>query len=298
MKHAFIILLLLPLARGGPRTSPDYVLAPETTGCGGGRVSSANYTLDMSLGTSGGATASADMLGKSGYAGQLYDVTGLLLGAIPASIDEGGSRQLTVQATLDDATALVPSATEVAWSVVAGPLTGIDPGGLASAGFVYQDTAATAKGDWSGVSGTLELTVLDSLPDNYGSYAGDGLDDDWQEDHFGLDNTDAAPGMDPDGDGQDNRFEFLAGLVPTDPASRFLVWVAEVTGQPTHRNVVFEPVSADRNYRVLRSSTLTSSSWSPLPGTPPVSDNGNQRTITDTQATEAMKFYRIEITKL
>lgn len=289
--------MLIPPARGGPRSSTDYTLSPETTGFGGGRVSSANYTLDTAFGSSGGAAASAGVLGESGYAGQLYDVTGLVLGAIPASIDEGGTRQLIAHATLDDATLPDTAATDVAWSVVAGPLTGIDATGLASAGLVYQNTAATAQGDWRRVSGTLELTVLDRLPDNFGSYAGDGIDDDWQEDHFGLDNPEAAPGMDPDGDGQDNRFEFLADLVPTDPSSRFLLWVVAVTGQPTQRNLVFEPVSADRSYTVLRSTDLTGSSWDPLPGTPPVSDNGNQRTVIDTQATELKKFYRVEITK-
>jgi hypothetical protein len=37
---------------------------------------------------------------------------------------------------------------------------------------VYQDTAAIARGQWAGLTGDLALTVLDTIPDNFGSYAG------------------------------------------------------------------------------------------------------------------------------
>ena len=69
-----------------------------------------------------------------------------------------------------------------------------------------------------------------------GSYAADGVGDDWQFQYFGLNNPNAAPLLDPDGDGQNNLFEFTAGLVPTNPLSRFLVSIAPVPGQPTHRH--------------------------------------------------------------
>jgi len=43
------------------------------------------------------------------------------------------------------------SATDIAWSVASGPLSGIDAAGLATATTVYEDTAATA------VSGTQKF---------------------------------------------------------------------------------------------------------------------------------------------
>lgn len=298
MKRPLIIasLLVFPL-HAGPRTSTDYTLSPETTDSGGGRVSSINYTIDNAIGSPGGVSSSANLLGKSGYAGQLYDVTGLALSAATATVNEGGTRQLAAQALLDDTTLLALDPSAVAWNVLTGPLTSISAGGLVTAGLVYQDTAATARGACGGGIGTLGLSVLNTQPDNFGSYAGDGLDDGWQHQYFGADNPDAAPAMDPDGDGQNNEFEFIADLIPTDPASRFLTWVATVIGQPDQRHIVLQPLAVGRTYVVLTSPDLTGSSWSPLSASPPTIDNGNQRTVTDTQATAAKKFYRIEITK-
>jgi hypothetical protein len=75
------------------------------------------------------------------------------------------------------------------------------------------------------------------------------------------------------------------------------MWVTAVIGEPTHRHVVFQPVVLSRTYTVVTSSDLAASSWEPLPGSPPVSDTGNQRTVTDTGATTPGQFYRVQITK-
>ena len=61
--------------------------------------------------------------------------------------------------------------------------------------------------------------------------------------------------------------------------------------------LVFQPVVAGRSYRILSSTNLEAGTWAPLPGSPPVSDNGDERTVTDTAATEARKFYQVEVTK-
>ena len=47
--------------------------------------------------------------------------------------------------------------------------------------------------------------MLDTIADNFGTYAGDGLGDDWQVQYFGLSNPNAAPLLDPDFDGHNNR---------------------------------------------------------------------------------------------
>ena len=182
------------------------------------------------------------------------------------------------------------------WSVLSGPITSINANGLAKAGTVYQNTAATAYGSYAGATGTLGLTVLDSIPDNFGSYAGDGLADDWQFDNFGLDNPLAGPLLDPDGDGQNNAFEFTAGLIPTYPLSRFSLAIAPVPGQPTQKKVVFDPIVAGRSYTVMTSPDLTTGSWDPLSGAS-ANDDGAQRTVTDPAASATRKFYTVEIVK-
>jgi len=82
--------------------------------------------------------------------------------------------------------------------------------------------------------------------------------------YFGLDNPLAAPGLDPDGDGQDNLFEFIAGLDPTDAASRFRVDIAAVPGQPGQKQVTFSPRLADRTYVVRASADLSAGSWAEI----------------------------------
>lgn len=301
MKRLLALAALLALAtHGGARESADYQVAPDALTGGGGRSASANYTADAALGspagTSTGGTAPA-VVARHGFIAQLYQVTALTPSADPPTLDEGAARQLAAAATCDDGTTLALDPAAIAWSVAAGPLTTIDAGGLATAGPVYADTAATARASWAGLTGDLVLTVVDAQPDNYGSYAGDGLDDSWQFDHFGLDNPLAAPDLDPDGDGQDNRFEFTAGLVPTDPLSRFLLRIAAVPGQPQWKHLVFQPLAAGRTYTVEHSPDLSPASWAPLPGTSPSEDLGDQRTVTDTAATAPEKFYRVGITK-
>lgn len=197
---------------------------------------------------------------------------------------------------LDDDSTLAVSTTSVTWSVASGPLAGIDANGLATAATVYEDTAATAQGDFEGNTGQLGLSVLNTLLDNFGSYAGDGLDDGWQNQYFGLDNPLAAPLLDPDGDGQNNRFEWIAGLIPTDAASRFLLEVEPVPGQPGQKNLVYGPRFEDRSYVVKFSTDLSPGPWGDATVSAP-SDDGTERTVTDTAASETKKFYRVEITK-
>ena len=72
-----------------------------------------------------------------------------------------------------------------------------------------------------GKFGTLEMTVLNVSNDDFGGYASDGLPDDWQVQYFGENNPNAAPSADPDGDGQNNAYEYVVGTVPSNAASHF-----------------------------------------------------------------------------
>jgi len=299
-RTAFSLALLAGAmsAHAGPRSSTSYTVPADTADAGGNRATSAAYTNDGSAGGIFGIStvAAPAETAKAGYIGQLYEVAALQITAAPATLDEGGTRQLGAAQLLDDSTTIELAAGSITWSVQGGPLTGIDAGGLAGAGSVYEDTAAVAQGDYAGDSGTLDLTVLDTDPDNFGSYAGDGLGDAWQVQYFGVGNPQAAPGIDADGDGQDNAFEFTAGVVPTDGASFFDQRVEAVPGQPGQTRIIFSPRLADRSYAVMTSTTLLSPSWITLVGTTE-SDDGDERTVTDTAASGDGKFYRVEIAR-
>lgn len=299
MKTLFALLLILgAAAHAGPRTSANYAITTDTTDTGGRRTTSASYTNDASAGAVAGLStvAAPAETAKQGYIGQLTEVTALQLAATPTTINESATRQLSGAQLLDDLTTNAVPAGSITWSIVSGPLTSISTGGLATAGPVYQDTSATAQGIYAGVTGTLGLTVLDSIKDNYGSYAGDGIGDDWQNQYFGLNNPNAGPLADPDHDGHTNLFEFTTGLDPTSALSVFHWRIDAVPGFPTQKKIIFSPIVAGRTYSVKTSTTLgTGAVWSSLTGS--VSDNGNERTVTDTSATGGAKFYSVEIVK-
>ena len=297
MKTAAIILALTAAAHAGPRTSASYTIPADIADAGGKLTTSTSYTNDGSAGGIAGIStvAAPAETAKAGYIAQLTETTGLTLTASPLTVNETATLQLGAWLALDDATFLTVPTASVAWSVTNGPLT-INATGLATGGVVFQNTAATAHGIHLGFTGTLGLTVANTLPDNFGTYAADGLDDDWQNQYFGLNNPLAAPTQDPDGDGQTNLFEFTAGIIPTSPASRFNLTLAPVTGQPTQKRAIFSPLVAGRSYTVEYRTSLTSGTWQPLTGTTQ-SDNGAERTVTDTSAAGPTKYYRVNVSK-
>jgi hypothetical protein len=287
------LALVLDL-HAGPRASTSYTVPADSADAAGARATSSSYNSDASLGgITGTATAASPAeTVKSGYIGQLYQVTGLQLIATPSTINESGTRQLGAAQVLDDATTLAVPAASIAWSVQGGPLTGISSSGLATAGLVGQNTAATVQGSYLGLSAMLGLTVLDSIPDNFGSYATDGIPDSWQLQYFGADNPLAAPTADATGTGQNNLFKYTAGLNPTDPASRFVTAVGSAIGA---RTLTISPRLPDRTYTVQFSTDLSASGWQPLTGAT-IQDNGQTRTVTDPDGVSLRKFYRVQVT--
>ena len=284
--------------QAAPRTSLNYSIVTETSDIGGKRTTSASYTNDGSAGLIAGIStvASPSESAKHGYIAQLFDVAGFTVNALPSTVNEGAARQVIGGYLLDDATLLAVNAASVAWSA-ASPLT-INASGLATAGIVYQNTMALVQGTYLGSTGSINLTILNVNTDDFGSYAGDGIGDDWQVQYFGLPpNANAAPSVDFDHTGQTNLFKYIAGLNPLDPNSRFTLSIAPVPAQPAQKNLTFSPRFADRTYTIkARSDLLTPGGWSAINGSAP-SDNGTVRTITDLNATPAPKFYHVEITK-
>lgn len=280
--------------RAGPRSSASYSIPVEATDAGGKRATSGSYTVDASVGGVAGIStvASPAVTAKAGYAGQLYDVTGTTVTAGSSTVNENATVQLGAWQVLDDASYLAVSPAAVTWGVVSGPISGISAGGLATAGVVAQDTAAMVQGTVAGFTGSLSLTVLETIADNFGAYAGDGLEDAWQVQYFGLNNPLAAPGADASGTGQTNLLKFVAGLNPTDHNSRFAVNSQAVPGQATARDVVISPRFSDRTYIVESTSDFTM--WSAVTGL--ITDLGTTRIVTDSSA-GSKKFYRVRIIK-
>jgi hypothetical protein len=298
MKNLIIpLLFILPLAAfGASRSSANYNVPADTIDAGGRRTTSAGYSNDGSIGGIGGTSSGGapQRLAKHGYIGQLYDVAALTLVANPVTVNEGATRQLAASAVADDATTVPLNPSQVVWSVVSGPITSVSPGGLATAAIVYQNTAATVRGNYRGFASTVSLTVINVGIDDYGTYAGDGLDDAWQVLYFGENNPRAQPGMDPDGDGQDNRHEYFSITIPTDPLSKFNLSIAYVLGQPTRKDIVFSPRFPSRTYDVEFRNDLLGPAWSPLFGTT-TNDVSTTRTVRDLNATGLQKYYRVRI---
>jgi hypothetical protein len=285
--------LLIPLAAPGSE-SANYSITPQSQ-TSGGLSTSVNYTLNSST-EAAGATASAAYSVRGGFAGSLYDPVALELTATPLTVNEGGTLPLGASLLLDDATRLMLAPSAVAWSVAGGPLSSISAAGLATAGSVYQTTGATARGDYLTFTDTLALNVLNVGDDDYQLYAGDGIADDWQVLYFGENNANAAPLLDPDNDGWTNLFEYRAGLVPSDPFSVFSLRMEPVPGQAAQRRIIFSPRLPGRTYTVMSSLTLQPGSWAPLAGAT-VSDNGDERTVTDPNAGGPRKLYRVDVTR-
>jgi hypothetical protein len=264
--------------------------------CGGSRATNAaaSYCNDGSIGGIGGISSAGIATARNGYIGQLTEATSLSLTGTPAAVNETATAQLTGAATMDDDTVTTLAGDEITWNTPAWPIQIITAGGVATTAVVYANLPGNFSGSYLGVPSSGTLLVLDTIPDNYGSYAGDGLPDSWQNQYFGLDNPNAAPSADVTGTGQNNLFKYVAGLDPTNAASRFILRIAPVSGQPGQKNLIFNPRWNDRTYTPLFRTNLLAGTWQPLVNTN-ISDNEAERTITDLDATQPTKFYRIQI---
>ena len=172
MKHMPIRVMLAaallgtPVAFAGSRSSASFTVAADVNDAGGRRTSSANYTNDASIGLPGGITTvtTPGETNKSGYIGQLYELTNLVLTATPSSVPGGSNTQLSASAPLDDGSMLALANNQVIWSIVSGPIASINANGLATAGSVSANTPATIGGNSMGQYATVAVTVLGTGP--------------------------------------------------------------------------------------------------------------------------------------
>lgn len=258
----------------------------------GGRQTGGTVVIDSSLGAFTGIASGGTATARHGYAGQIYDATSVGITATTTDVNENATTQLSVTSVMDDDTALPLNATDVSWSIVDGPLHSISSSGLVAAANVYTATSATVQGAFQSAVGTLGLQILNVTDDDFGNYANDNLPDPWQVQYFGDSSTNAGPTMDPDGDGQPNSFEYVAGTWPHDINSKFLFYIGNLTSGS--REIVFRPSIPGRNYTLEYRDSFSSGSFTPLTGAT-VSDINFARTTTDTAATDS-RFYRVQIT--
>ena len=296
MKNRMLPLLLTSYGLL-PTSASAVELITSVTDGGGRRAQSANYTMDGSFaGVSGISSAPApEQVARHGYIGQLTDVVALNLTAAPAPVEEEASTQLSGLAVNDDLTVTVAFGSDVHWAAPSWPLASIDAAGLATADAVYEDTLAFYSGAFLGFAGTGAVMVLDVDPDNFGSYAGDGLPDSWQIEFFGFDNPDAAPDADPTGTGQNNWFRYIAGLNPTNAAELFTFRIAAVPDEPDHRDLLYDPVRTGRVYTLRYSTDLPAGVWVDLTSISAPVTNAQEVTVTDVEAMEPWKSYKIRI---
>lgn len=293
MKSLLALLLcsvnVLADSTGGP-----YSITSDGLSAAGGRTSSATYEDDTSAGGTGSEnTASEDYDAASGQSATLRDAIGLTPG--PLKIPEGSVTPLSLYQLLDDSTLLPSSSLGAVWTRISGPLT-LTSGGSATTEAVFSSQSAQVQLVLNSVTFSSTLTVEDTIADNFGSYAADGLSDDWQVQYFGQNSPYAAPGLDPDGDGHTNLFEFTAGLLPTSGASRFSIILEEVPGQPGQRRIAFQPAISGRSFNLLKSSSLAPGSWQIVPGAS-ISGNNGTLTLTDPTAGTERAFYQIQIVR-
>jgi glucose/arabinose dehydrogenase/mono/diheme cytochrome c family protein len=117
---------------------------------------------------------------------------------------------------------------------------------------------------------------------------------DWQTEHFGSTNAPAAQAVaDPDGDGANNRLEFLTR---TDPLTASSNWRIEL--QPDAAGVRIEfPQVANRGFDVQVTTNLVQPSWNSLDtiGNRPLFSVTNRNATVHDFMTDPASFYRVRV---
>lgn len=279
-------------------SSASYELLSASQISGGGTVSNgSNITGEMTVGGAVGGAVSLVTAGgtqeKPNYIGQLYDVKQVTVEATPITIDENGTRQLSASATLDDLTTLILADPFVQWTIILGPISGIDTSGLATADTVFADTLATVQASSQGIAGQFDLTVLNINVDDFGAYAGDQIDDNWQISFFGNPpNPDADPNANPDDDLYNNLVEFLTGYDPTDPGDYFQLEVLNLVGSTA--TLQLSKIIPGTRYRIERRNDYFSDPWTEFTNFTTLSELFDHQ-LTDPNAIGPRWFYRVGV---
>ncbi|PYJ61287.1 MAG: hypothetical protein DME24_06840 [Verrucomicrobia bacterium] len=196
---------------------------------------------------------------------------------------------------------VVQAGVPVTFNVTAGPDLGQNAtnntvaNGQATYTYSNNGTPGTDTIRATSLGATGTATKVWIAPDS----VGDGIPDLWRAQYFGGNgtstNSQSCAACDADGTGQNNLFKYVAGLNPTNSASVFLFTVQNVNGHPTQMKLIYGPIVAGRTYAPQFRTNLVSGAWGALTGFSGPTTNLNQVTITDLNATQTFKFYRIGI---
>ena len=96
-----------------------------------------------------------------------------------------------------------------------------------------QDAAAPFFPPLRRAPGTLNPSVMNVNTDGIPGYSGDGLDDAWQAQYFGLNHPYAVPNALTDCTGLTNLFKFTARLIPNNSAAKFIFYLEPL---PAHQD--------------------------------------------------------------
>jgi len=269
-------------------------------------MTSANYAIDNSIGGIGGISSAGADTAKYGYIGQLTEVVSVTVTGQPETVGVGGTSQLSGTATLDDGTVASLSGSDVVWSSPNEPypVASISASGVLSPATVYvllpNMVDGAVNGYYLGASGvtTVAVYAVDSV--------GDGIADWWRSQYFSseplgnftgtMTNNISCATCDADGTGQDNYFKFVAGLNPTN-ASVFVLKVSPVADQATEMALTYGPilVGFGQTYTVQFTTNLADGGYTDLTDFSGPQNSGTQATVTDLNAAQPQKFYRVNI---
>jgi hypothetical protein len=270
--------------------------AEGSFGSGGGASTSPSYSTQGEFTMFGGISSDASglIVLKHGPVNTISSVSFVQFQAAPSQVSEATINQLFGRAQYDDGTFVLLNSVGEEWNVLSGPVRFISDGVLQSSN-VYQDTSALLRLAFEGYHADLSLAVKNTGEDDFGIYAQDGANDLWQVQNFGENNLNGKGSADPDGDGQNNLYEYIAGTSPTNASSRFSFSIEPVSGNTNQMRLRLNPRLPDRTYSVDFRVNLTGISRPLTNGI--ITDLGVDRTIVDPSATNRTRFYRVRIEK-
>jgi hypothetical protein len=149
--------------------------------------------------------------------------------------------------------------------------------------------AGLVSGDLNGAGDVFELNNWPAVDSD-----GDGIPDWWMIQYFGHPTGQAGDLSraqdDADGDGMSNLQEFLAGTIPTDPASVLVLHIAaDASGTNVLMNWAVAP-GKNFHYQVLSATNLSDAVWTVFPGS--VGAIGSQLYL-NVPATNSQRYFRI-----
>ncbi|MGH7952320.1 MAG: FecR family protein, partial [Limisphaerales bacterium] len=141
----------------------------------------------------------------------------------------------------------------------------------------------------------LDQATYDSISNQVFQSTGTVTFGSWLEQYFDCTNDpDAQPTADPDGDGQDNYTEFLAGTDPTNSVSYFHI----LSATPQENNLMVSWMCGGGRTNVLQATTNLGGSWSNVSANIVLAGSGDSVTnyldlggVTNAPA----RFYRVQL---